>query len=372
MSSMGLASLPSEVLEQIAENLPLDAFQNIRLASRDFREATSRLFAKIYLHELHLNMTAIDDKKIKAMIDHSTRNVWQASKLDKVFIHVWPWCASGPENSAFAQQINTRRALYLLPDSVQTVIVVPDRLVRTAKSSGFRQPCEILEILSGALMESRAKLPNLVIYSDLQPRMDYNDIGARMISLLGSPGLRWTLNHIQPLEPECISIIDTTSKSMPATCLTIHAHLDQNEVGHPYQGLDLKWLQSLTITSGRMDVEMILSILQTHRNTLRKILLHNLILQMRGWKRGLSFHYSEYPCLTLFEVGNAWERDFIRAMDRHIPANKILFGEGRGEANSVGRVEGEPEEMKEKIRKLKASMYILTALQIYREVSSNS
>jgi hypothetical protein len=372
ISSSGISLLSTELLENVAQYLPLGAFKDFRLASRKFYLASSRLLAKTYLRKLHLRITAMDYKRIEAMVYHSTHNVWQACKLTEVLIHVWPSCKVCPENSPDTRWENTRMALCLLPESVHTVIIVPDRLASSAMSVGWLQRCEYLGIFSGVLRESCAKFPNLIIYSDSHPRMEYDNIGARMISMLGAPGLRWTYNHTQPLRPERLSIIDNTTEPMPATSLTIYAHLDLNLVGRPYLTLNLKWLQNLIITSGRMDVTDILSVLRTHRNTLRKILFHNVILPMLAWGRMLSLacQGGEYTYLTLFEIRNAWGRDFVRAMDRHVPANRIVFGKGKGEMNSVGRIEGKLEEMEEKIRALRDSIFVLTVPRLLHQASA--
>lgn len=384
-----LLRLPDELLEQIADHCTLADFVRFRSTSRRLLLATSRLFGHTYLRELHLSMVDMDQQRLQTMVQYSTHNIWQACKLTRVFIRVWPFLAECPIphtvpgsrtlfSDSFLLHLKYMRIMFdVLPDSVHTVALVPFR-PSEPKIISDRQPrCEYFHILEVTLRQSGAQIPNVVLYSDNRPVMDYEAMGDRLCHLLSAQGSTWSSKQIRPFEPGRLSTDHTTGgASMAASNLTFHGRLDLTHIGRPLFHTHLHQLRNLTLTSGRMNHSDVIGLLGSHRTTLCQVLFHNIILGRHGYRNvfhGMTRdeeHYDEYPCLTRFEIVNAWERDFDRVLDLKVSARKIVFGLRDGVGNAVGVVQGAPWGMKEKIRALGGSVRFLSAKQALREVAT--
>lgn len=263
-----------------------------------------------------------------------------------------------------------------LPDSVKTIALVPWRPSEEQRIWSDWQPrCEYLHIFQVALRQSGAQIPNVVLYFDEKPIREYEVMANHLSCLLIDKWARyWPEKQIQPFMPGDLEETDGTAMEAGAgTSLTIHGRSDLTQLQRPAVPLYLSHLQLLTFTSGRMIYSDIFTILRTHKNTLRKILFHNVVLGQLGYKRVFNEMTraeeegeEEYPRLTHFEIVNAWERDFDQILDLQVSARKVVFGPGDGVANAVGKVVGEPGEMRGKIEGLRDSVRYLTSAQALR------
>lgn len=377
-----LLRLSDELLEEIANHSTLADLVRFRPTSRRLLLATSRLFGHNYLRELHLSMVAMDKQRIQTMVQYSTHNIWQACKLTRVFIRVWPFMADCPEScpiphtgsarrvlcpsSFLAHLKDMRNLLAVLPDSVHTVALVPFRPSEPSIFSDWQPRCEYFHTFQVALRQSGVQIPNIVVYSDNRPVMDYEVMGDHLSHLLSAQGTTWPSNQIQPYEPGCLETDHTTNGA--GTSLTIHGRLDLSQLQRPAVPLFLNHLQLLTLTSGRMGHHDILTLLRAHRNTLCKILFHNIILERSGYRNIFNemIEGERYPHLIHFEIMNAWERDVERVSDLQVSAVKVYFCDRDGADHAVGKVRGGPVETRGKIGRLVGSLRFLSVAQASR------
>ncbi|KAE9972147.1 hypothetical protein EG328_005161 [Venturia inaequalis] len=393
-SRPSLLQLPNELIEQIAGKFTLVDLSRFRLTTRRLFLATSRLFGHTHLREIHLSVENMDWERVRTMIHHSKHNVWEAGRLKRVVLRVWPFMGDcegdcGVEHVGSVRRVvcphsflkclkDLKEFFEVLPGSVETLAIVPWRPERRGMWSDWHPRCEYFFLLQTALRVSGVRIQNVEVYADERPVVGKEFMEHCLSYPLADLWARyWPEEQMRSFAPERLAGGEEVAGA--GMSLTMYGWLDFKTPRRPAVPLRLQQLRMLTFTSGRMRHLDVAEVLRAHRHTLGRILFHNVILGQGGYKylfNGMTQGDEEgeveemYPYLTHFEVANAWERDFDRVLYLRIPARRVVFGPGDGVENAVGKVMGDAVGMREGIERLKRSVRYLTAAQTSRGVSA--
>lgn len=279
-----------------------------------------------------------------------------------------------------------RGLLGVLPGSVETVVIMPWRPegVGVGSWSSWQPRCEYFFLLQTALRLGGRGILSVEVYGDERSVKGKGDRANCVGYLLGEQWVGyWPMGQTGLSVPETLEVgKEIVGAGMS---LTMYGRLNSRRLERPLVPLYLDQLRFLTLTGGRMRHQDVINLLRAHRGTIRKLLLHNVILGQGGYRHicneitrvqdeeehemgNEEKEGRRYPHLIHFEIVNAWERDFDRVLDLKISARKIVFGPGDGVVNGRGRVTVEAESMREGIEVLKNSMRSWSAAQASRRM----